>query len=76
MTMGSSKPAGRRKFSRPLVPQADRRYDVAGGWIGRRYRLLDDAGGLVAEADGVGWLAWTLEISGETGGVCHTFPCR
>jgi hypothetical protein len=50
-----------------------RRYDVARGWIGHRYRLLDDAGGLVAEADGVGGLTWTLEISGETDGVRHTF---
>jgi hypothetical protein len=50
-----------------------RRYDVvACGWW-NRYRLLDDAGGLVAEADGVGGLTWTLEISGETGGVRHTF---
>jgi hypothetical protein len=47
-----------------------RHYDVArGGWTGRRYRLTDDAGRLVALADGVGRLTWTL----ETGGVTHTF---
>ncbi|MHA6628890.1 hypothetical protein ACU61A_25910 [Pseudonocardia sichuanensis] len=46
------------------------RYDVArGGWTGRRYRLRDETGALVALADGVGRLAWTL----ETGGVTHTF---
>ena len=47
-----------------------RTYDVArGGWTGRRYRLRDDEGALVALADGVGRLTWTL----ETGGVTHTF---
>ncbi|HET6257150.1 hypothetical protein [Pseudonocardia sp.] len=46
------------------------RYDVArGGWSWRRYRLLDEAGELVALADGVGRSEWTL----ETGGVTHTF---
>jgi hypothetical protein len=46
------------------------RYDVArGGWTGRRYRLRDEAGHLVALADGVGRLAWTL----ESGGQVHTF---
>jgi hypothetical protein len=46
------------------------RFDVArGGWTGRRYRLLDDSGALVALADGVGRLAWTV----ETGGVTHEF---
>jgi hypothetical protein len=40
-----------------------------GGWTGRRYRLLDESGGLIAVADGVGRLAWTLDI----GGVRHTF---
>jgi hypothetical protein len=38
-----------------------------GGWTGRRYRLLDEEGELVALADGVGKLTWTL----ETGGVTH-----
>ena len=47
-----------------------RRYDVArGGWTGRRYRLRDESGALVALADGVGRLSWTL----ETGGVTHEF---
>ncbi len=46
------------------------RYDVArGGWTGRRYRLRDEAGALVALADGVGRLTWTL----ETGGVTYVF---
>jgi hypothetical protein len=49
------------------------RYDVArGGWTGRRYRLRDESGRLVALADGVGRLAWTL----ETGGQVHTFERR
>jgi hypothetical protein len=47
-----------------------RRYDVArGGWTGRRYRLLDDSGALVALADGVGRSYWTV----EAGGVTHRF---
>lgn len=47
-----------------------RRYDVArGGWTWCRYRLLDEAGELVAVADGVGRPEWTL----ETGGESHTF---
>jgi hypothetical protein len=46
------------------------RYDVArGGWTGRRYRLLDDSGALVALADGVGRSYWTV----EAGGVTHRF---
>jgi hypothetical protein len=46
------------------------RYDVArGGWTGRRYRLRDEAGRLVALADGVGRTAWTV----ETGGEVHEF---
>jgi hypothetical protein len=46
------------------------RYDVArGGWTGRRYRLRDESGELVALADGVGRLSWTL----ETDGCVHTF---
>jgi hypothetical protein len=45
-------------------------YDVArGGWTGRRYRLRDETGSLVALADGVGRSAWTL----ETGGQVHEF---
>jgi hypothetical protein len=45
-------------------------YDVArGGWSWRRYRLLDEARGLVAMADAVGRAAWTL----ETGGVTYNF---
>jgi len=44
----------------------DHRYEVArGGWTGRRYRLRDEAGHLVALADGVGRLAWTVETEGE-----------
>jgi hypothetical protein len=47
-----------------------RRYDVArGGWSWRRYRLLDEAGGLVAMADAVGRAEWRL----ETGGVTYEF---
>jgi hypothetical protein len=54
------------------------RYEVArGGWTGRRYRLRDEDGRLVALADGVGRLTWTLEIFGEvfgeSGGTSHTF---
>jgi hypothetical protein len=46
------------------------RYEVArGGWTGRRYRLRDDAGRLVAVADGVGRSTWTV----ETGGQVHAF---
>ena len=46
------------------------RYEVArGGWTGRRYRLRDESGCLVALADGVGRSTWTL----ETGGAVHTF---
>jgi hypothetical protein len=46
------------------------RYDVArGGWTGRRYRLCDETGRVVALADGVGRSTWTL----ETGGQVHTF---
>jgi hypothetical protein len=46
------------------------RYDVArGGWTGRRYRLRDEAGSLVAIADGVGRATWTV----ETGGAVHAF---
>jgi hypothetical protein len=46
------------------------RYDVArGGWTGRRYRLRDEAGSLVALADGVGRSTWTV----ETGGEVHEF---
>ncbi|WP_219413969.1 hypothetical protein [Pseudonocardia nigra] len=46
---------------------AGRHYDVArGGWTGRRYRLLDADGGVVALADGVGRLEWTLEADGVT----------
>jgi hypothetical protein len=42
-------------------------FEVArGGWTGRRYRLLDEAGELVALADGVGRMAWTLETGGVT----------
>jgi hypothetical protein len=49
------------------------RYEVTrGGWTGRRYRLLDETGHLVALADGIGRMTWTLEINGETG-VSHTF---
>jgi hypothetical protein len=45
-------------------------YEVArGGWTGRRYRLRDESGRLVALADGVGRSAWTL----ETGGEVHAF---
>jgi hypothetical protein len=47
-----------------------RRYDVArGGWTGRRYRLRDESGTILAVADGVGRVAWTL----ETEGVTHAF---
>ena len=52
-----------------------RQYEVTrGGWTGRRYRLFDDAGGLVALADGVGRLTWTLEVK-DNGGepTRHTF---
>ena len=50
-----------------------RHYDVArGGWTGRRYRLIDAAGRLVALADGVGRLSWTL----ESGGTTHEFERR
>lgn len=50
-----------------------RQYEVTrGGWTGRRYRLLDPAGALVALGDGVGRLSWTL----ETGGVTHLFERR
>jgi hypothetical protein len=46
------------------------RYEVGrGGWTGRRYRLRDESGCLVALADGVGRSTWTL----ETGGEVHTF---
>jgi hypothetical protein len=46
------------------------RYDVArGGWTGRRYRLRDEAGGVVALADGVGRSTWTVEADGAV----HTF---
>jgi hypothetical protein len=46
------------------------RYEVArGGWTGRRYRLRDETGRVVALADGVGRLTWTV----ETGGEVHTF---
>jgi hypothetical protein len=49
------------------------RYDVArGGWTGRSYRLLDASGGLVALADGVGRMHWTVEASGVT----HEFERR
>jgi hypothetical protein len=42
-------------------------HDVArGGWTGRRYRLLDASGALVALADGVGRMHWVLETGGET----------
>jgi hypothetical protein len=52
---------------------AGQRYDVTrGGWTGRRYRLLDASGGLVALADGVGRMHWTLETGGET----HVFERR
>ena len=42
------------------------RYDVArGGWTGRRYRLRDESGRLVALADGVGRATWTVEADGQ-----------
>ena len=47
-----------------------RTYEVTrGGWTGRRYRLFDDGGELLAVADGVGRMSWTL----EAGEVTHDF---
>jgi hypothetical protein len=47
-----------------------------GGWTGRRYRLLDEAGELVALADGVGRQSWTLEAAGVTHEFERTSPFR
>jgi hypothetical protein len=45
-------------------------YEVTrGGWTGRRYRLLDAAGEVVALAEGIGRTFWTVEIGEEV----HTF---
>ncbi|GAA0921181.1 hypothetical protein [Pseudonocardia zijingensis] len=54
-----------------------RRFDVGrGGWTGRRYRLRDDAGALVALADGVGRSSWTVEAGGEVHAFERPSPWR
>lgn len=54
-----------------------RRFEVTrGGWTGRRYRLLDETGALVALAEGIGRTTWTLEIGGVTHEFARASPLR